>query len=87
MDQLLRIDAQLAQSQQVVAKYSAVSHGNVGGDKELDQFMVSFLWPVSLLLMKAVFWGEICYICPKLLWSMWSFLINWVSCVLFMKLV
>jgi len=43
VDQLLRIDAQLAQSQQVVAKYSAVSHGNVGGDKELDQFMTHYV--------------------------------------------
>jgi hypothetical protein len=42
VDQLPRIDAQLAQSQQVVAKYSALgSHqGLVPDDKELDQFMV-----------------------------------------------
>lgn len=44
VDQLPRIDAQLAQSQNVVAKYSALGHGSqtmVGDDKELDQFMVS----------------------------------------------
>ncbi|KAL8556399.1 hypothetical protein ACS0TY_004005 [Phlomoides rotata] len=35
-----RIDAQLAQSQQVVAKYSALGHGNIGNDRELEQFMV-----------------------------------------------
>lgn len=43
VDQLPRIDAQLAQSQHVVAKYSALGHGGqsmVGEDKELDQFMV-----------------------------------------------
>ncbi|KAL8543248.1 hypothetical protein ACS0TY_003966 [Phlomoides rotata] len=34
-----RIDAQLAQSQQVVAKYSALGHGNIGNDRELEQFM------------------------------------------------
>lgn len=38
VDQLPRIDAQLAQSQNVVAKYSAF--GLVGDDKELDHFMV-----------------------------------------------
>jgi hypothetical protein len=43
VDQLPRIDAQLAQSQHVVAKYSALgaaAQGLVGDDKELDQFMV-----------------------------------------------
>lgn len=43
VDQLPRIDAQLAQSQHVVAKYSALgggSQGLVSDDKELDQFMV-----------------------------------------------
>lgn len=40
VDQLPRIDAQLAQSQQVVAKYSALGQGLVPDDKELDQFMV-----------------------------------------------
>jgi len=42
VDQLPRIDAQLAQSQNVVAKYSAFGQ-NIGGgvdDKELDHFMV-----------------------------------------------
>ncbi|XP_062024694.1 homeobox protein knotted-1-like 3 isoform X1 [Rosa rugosa] len=39
VDQLPRIDAQLAQSQNVVAKYSGLSHGMVADDKELDQFM------------------------------------------------
>jgi len=46
VDQLNRIDAQLAQSQNVVAKYSALGAGTGGGqlpgdDRELDQFMVS----------------------------------------------
>ncbi|KAA8525534.1 hypothetical protein F0562_007389 [Nyssa sinensis] len=40
VDQLPRIDAQLAQSQHVVAKYSALGHGN---DKELDQFMTHYV--------------------------------------------
>ena len=43
VDQLPRIDAQLAQSQHVVAKYSTLGGGGqglVGDDKELDQFMV-----------------------------------------------
>ncbi|KAF5802649.1 hypothetical protein HanXRQr2_Chr06g0261981 [Helianthus annuus] len=41
VDQLPRIDAQLAQSQHVVAKYSGLGRqgGNLGDDKELDQFM------------------------------------------------
>ncbi|KAL3838569.1 hypothetical protein ACJIZ3_023160 [Penstemon smallii] len=43
VDQLPRIDAQLAQSQQVVAKYSALGHGNLGDDKELDQFMTHYV--------------------------------------------
>ena len=46
VDQLSRIDAQLAQSQNVVAKYSALGQGNIGDDKELDQFMVRFLCSV-----------------------------------------
>lgn len=42
VDQLPRIDAQLAQSQHVVAKYSVLGHGNQPlDDKDLDQFMVS----------------------------------------------
>lgn len=46
VDQLPRIDAQLAQSQNVVAKYSALGHGAqgmVGDDKELEQFLVCLL--------------------------------------------
>ncbi|XP_028782675.1 homeobox protein knotted-1-like 3 isoform X1 [Neltuma alba] len=46
VDQLPRIDAQLAQSQNVVAKYSALGHGSqsmVGDDKELDQFMSHYV--------------------------------------------
>ncbi|KAK8491362.1 hypothetical protein V6N12_033885 [Hibiscus sabdariffa] len=46
VDQLPRIDAQLAQSQQVVAKYSALGGGAqalVGGEKELDQFMTHYV--------------------------------------------
>lgn len=44
VDQLPRIDAQLAQSQQVVGKYSGLGHGNLADDKELDQFLVSFFF-------------------------------------------
>ncbi|GMJ07749.1 KNOTTED1-like homeobox gene 3 [Hibiscus trionum] len=40
VDQLPRIDAQLAQSQHVVAKYS---EGLVADDKELDQFMTHYV--------------------------------------------
>ena len=40
VDQLARIDTQLAQSQDVVAKYSGVGSGHVVDEKELDQFMV-----------------------------------------------
>ncbi|XP_058225005.1 homeobox protein knotted-1-like 2 isoform X3 [Rhododendron vialii] len=50
VDQLARIDAQLAQSQHVVAKYSfQLGHGNVGGqdDKELDQFMTHYVLLLS----------------------------------------
>ncbi|CAH8361973.1 unnamed protein product [Eruca vesicaria subsp. sativa] len=45
VDQLPRIDAQLAQSQDVVAKYSALGAGQglVGDDKELDQFMTHYV--------------------------------------------
>ncbi|CAH1448824.1 unnamed protein product [Lactuca virosa] len=43
VDQLPRIDAQLAQSQHVVLKYSGFEgQSNFGDDKELDQFMVCF---------------------------------------------
>ncbi|PWA54818.1 TALE protein [Artemisia annua] len=44
VDQLPRIDAQLAQSQHVVSKYSGLGgHGNLGDDKELDQFMTHYV--------------------------------------------
>ncbi|XWS72715.1 hypothetical protein CRYUN_Cryun02cG0064400 [Craigia yunnanensis] len=46
VDQLPRIDAQLAQSRHVVAKYSALgggSQGFVGDDKELDQFLTHYV--------------------------------------------
>uniref|UniRef100_A0A803NM55 Homeobox protein knotted-1-like 3 n=1 Tax=Cannabis sativa TaxID=3483 RepID=A0A803NM55_CANSA len=43
VDQLPRIDAQLDQSQNVVAKYSALSQGLVVDDKELDQFMTHYV--------------------------------------------
>ncbi|KAL1212621.1 Homeobox protein knotted-1-like 3 [Cardamine amara subsp. amara] len=45
VDQLPRIDAQLAQSQHVVAKYSALGAGQglVSDDKELDQFMTHYV--------------------------------------------
>lgn len=46
VDQLPRIDAQLGQSQHVVAKYSGIGHGNhgmVSDDKDLDQFMTHYV--------------------------------------------
>lgn len=44
VDQLPRIDAQLAQSQNVVAKYSVLGHGNQPhDDKDLDQFMTHYV--------------------------------------------
>ncbi|XP_057434393.1 homeobox protein knotted-1-like 3 isoform X2 [Lotus japonicus] len=46
VDQLPRIDAQLAQSQNVVAKYSAFGHGSqgmLGEDKELDHFLSHYV--------------------------------------------
>ncbi|XP_030534220.1 homeobox protein knotted-1-like 3 isoform X1 [Rhodamnia argentea] len=47
VDQLPRIDSQLAQSAQVVAKYSALGaaagHDGVGDDKELDQFLTHYV--------------------------------------------
>ncbi|KAJ6924838.1 hypothetical protein NC652_017953 [Populus alba x Populus x berolinensis] len=63
VDQLPRIDAQLAQSQQVVAKYSALgSHqGLVPDDKELDQFMpkvAGVLWLKSWNLN--IFGSDVC---------------------------
>ena len=57
VDQLPRIDAQLAQSPNVVAKYSALSQALVGDDKELDQFMVrqsSLSVSVSVSLLSCV---------------------------------
>ncbi|RDX64283.1 hypothetical protein CR513_57178, partial [Mucuna pruriens] len=42
VDQLPRIDAQLAQSQNVVAKYTAFGH-NAADDKELDHFMSHYV--------------------------------------------
>ncbi|XP_042473502.1 homeobox protein knotted-1-like 13 [Zingiber officinale] len=48
VDQLPRIDAQLAQSQQVVSKYSALSGGQMmGDDRELDQFMTHYVLLLS----------------------------------------
>lgn len=45
VDQLPRIDAQLAQSQNVVAKYSVLGQGQPPlDDKDLDQFMVTFFF-------------------------------------------
>ncbi|XP_076944998.1 homeobox protein knotted-1-like 3 isoform X2 [Bidens hawaiensis] len=44
VDQLPRIDAQLAQSPNVVSKYSGLGgHGNLGEDKALDQFMTHYV--------------------------------------------
>ncbi|XP_039028415.1 homeobox protein knotted-1-like 3 isoform X1 [Hibiscus syriacus] len=46
VDQLPRIDAQLAQSQHVVSKYSTLgggAHGLVADDKELDQFLTHYV--------------------------------------------
>lgn len=45
VDQLPRIDAQLAQSQSVVAKYSVLGGGQMtaGDHKELDQFMTNYV--------------------------------------------
>lgn len=55
VDQLPRIDAQLAQSQNVVAKYSAFGQTIVGDDKELDHFLVissfSFLFIIFIGLI------------------------------------
>ncbi|GJN16503.1 hypothetical protein PR202_gb03502 [Eleusine coracana subsp. coracana] len=65
VDQLPRIDAQLGQSQGVVAKYSGIAAAGTGDDgRELDQFMVRtpddtcslvmsiFIWISSLFLVK-----------------------------------
>lgn len=51
VDQLPRIDAQLAQSEHVMAKYSVLGHGNQPlDDKDLDQFMVSFMVKFTLYI-------------------------------------
>ncbi|XP_059286622.1 homeobox protein knotted-1-like LET12 isoform X1 [Lycium ferocissimum] len=48
VDQLPRIDAQLAQSQNVVAKYSVLGQGQQPlDDKELDQFMTHYVLLLS----------------------------------------
>ncbi|KAL2458002.1 Homeobox protein knotted-1-like 3 [Abeliophyllum distichum] len=47
VDQLPRIDAQLAQSQQVVAKYSVLGQGQPLDDKDLDQFMTHYVLLLS----------------------------------------
>lgn len=54
VDQLPRIDAQLAESQNVVAKYSAFGHGShsmLGDDKELDHFLVCFFYRVAFFVI------------------------------------
>ncbi|XP_023537723.1 homeobox protein knotted-1-like 3 isoform X1 [Cucurbita pepo subsp. pepo] len=46
VDQLPRIDSQLAESQNVAAKYSSLGHGSqpvVGNGKEIDQFMTHYV--------------------------------------------
>ncbi|MFS8033207.1 hypothetical protein Hanom_Chr17g01566791 [Helianthus anomalus] len=54
LDSKPRIDAQLAQSQHVVAKYSGLGGqgGNLGDDKELDQFMVQTHYVLFLCSFK-----------------------------------
>ncbi|XP_059635264.1 homeobox protein knotted-1-like LET12 isoform X2 [Cornus florida] len=48
VDQLPRIDAQLGQSQHVVAKYSVLGHNNQPlDDKDLDQFMTHYVLLLS----------------------------------------
>ncbi|KAK6156569.1 hypothetical protein DH2020_010817 [Rehmannia glutinosa] len=48
VDQLPRVDAQLAQSHQVVAKYSVLGHGQQPlDDKELDHFMTHYVLLLS----------------------------------------
>ena len=53
MDKLSRIDAQLAQSQQVVSKHSALAAGQglVTDDKELDQFVVCTMYSTFIKLL------------------------------------
>lgn len=53
VDQLPRIDAQLAESQNVVAKYSAFVQGMLDDDnKQLDHFMVYHLFLLFIFLNK-----------------------------------
>ncbi|WOL05561.1 hypothetical protein Cni_G14290 [Canna indica] len=47
VDQLPRIDTQLAQTQSVVAKYSALGSQMLADDKELDQFMAQYVLLLS----------------------------------------
>ncbi|XP_073066999.1 homeobox protein knotted-1-like LET12 isoform X2 [Primulina eburnea] len=47
VDQLPRIDSQLSQSQQVVAKYSVLGHGHPLDDKDLDHFMTHYVLLLS----------------------------------------
>ncbi|CAM8979724.1 unnamed protein product [Rhodiola kirilowii] len=47
VDQLPRIDAQLAQSENLVAKYAAAVQGRSVDDKELDQFMTQYVLLLS----------------------------------------
>ncbi|KAL6532717.1 Homeobox protein knotted-1-like let12 [Orobanche gracilis] len=55
VDQLPRIDAQLAQSQQVVAKYSVLGQGQPPlDDKDLDNFMEQLQQHVRIHAMEAV---------------------------------
>lgn len=47
VDQLPRIEAQLGQSQDLVAKHAHVVHGSCGDDKELDHFMSQYVLLLS----------------------------------------
>jgi hypothetical protein len=68
VDQLARIDTQLARSQDVIAKYSGVGCGHVVDEKELDQFMVItsiFLMFFSLyvvFLCSLIFFSPVCLV-------------------------
>lgn len=55
VDQLPRINAQLTQSQQVVAKYSGLGNGGAVEDKELDQFMVIIITHIYFCLLPIIF--------------------------------
>ena len=54
VDQLPKIDAQLEQSQRVVAKYSVLGNGAVD-QKELDQFMVSSVFFLLVICLVTLF--------------------------------